>query len=167
MGETAVLLVEIFNQAQQKRGVYLFDEFDAIGKHRADDNDVGEARRIVSTFLQLLDSDQSESLVVAATNERNALDQALFRRFDDVVAFGLPDAPGRKKLLKLNTSRYKFSPREINDLARKASGLSYADITTAVTNAVKAMVLDDRQSLEKCDVITALDEISAQRNDTA
>lgn len=167
MGETAVLLVEIFNQAQRKRGIYLFDEFDAIGKHRADDNDVGEARRIVSTFLQLLDSDGSDSLVIAATNERGALDRALFRRFDDVVSFPLPSTDGRRKLLRLRTARYKFSARDIREFVQRSEGLSYADITSAVENAVKAMVLDERRRLEKCDVIAALEEVSAQRNDSA
>ncbi len=163
MGETAILLVEIFNQAQRKRGVYLFDEFDAIGKHRADDNDVGEARRIVSTFLQLLDSDESESLVIAATNERGALDRALFRRFDDVVGFVLPGVDARRKLLRLRTASYKFPARDIKDFVQRSEGLSYADITSAVANSVKAMVLDDRRKLDKCDVIAALEEVSAQR----
>ena len=166
MGETAILLVEIFNQAQRKRGVYLFDEFDAIGKHRADENDVGEARRIVSTFLQLLDSDESESLVIAATNERGALDRALFRRFDDVVSFLLPSSDARRKLLRLRTARYKFPARDINGFVQQSEGLSYADITSAVANAVKAMVLDERRILDKCDVIAALEEVSAQRNES-
>ena len=165
MGETASLLAEIFDQAQRKRGVYLFDEFDAIGKHRADENDVGEARRIVSTFLQLLDGDEGASLVIAATNERGALDRALFRRFDDVVPFQPPSDKALRQLLELRTASHGFSPREMAELSRKARGLSYADVTSAVTNAVKAMVLDDRRDLSKADVIAALEEIAAQRSD--
>jgi SpoVK/Ycf46/Vps4 family AAA+-type ATPase len=166
MGETASLLAEIFDQAQRKRGVYLFDEFDAIGKHRADENDVGEARRIVSTFLQLLDGDEGASLVIAATNERGALDRALFRRFDDVVPFQPPGDKALRQLLELRTASHRFSPRAIAELARKARGLSYADVTSAVTNAVKAMILDDRADLRKADVVTALEEIAAQRSDS-
>ncbi len=166
MGETAILLAEIFDQAQRKRGVYVFDEFDAIGKHRADEKDVGEARRIVSTFLQLLDGDESSSLVIAATNERGALDRALFRRFDDVVPFMPPSNEAMKRLLELRTASHNFSSKTIGELARKARGLSYADVTVAVTNAVKAMVLDGRDELRKSDVIAALDEIAAQRNDS-
>jgi SpoVK/Ycf46/Vps4 family AAA+-type ATPase len=166
MGETASLLAEIFDQAQRKRGVYLFDEFDAIGKHRADENDVGEARRIVSTFLQLLDSDEASSLVIAATNERGALDRALFRRFDDVVPFKTPSDKALRRLLLLRTSSHSFSSGSIGELVRKARGLSYADVTTAVTNAVKTMVLDGRRELRKADVMTALDEIATQRSDS-
>ncbi len=162
MGETASLLAEVFDQAERKRGVYLFDEFDAIGKHRADENDVGEARRIVSTFLQLLDSDEASSLIIAATNERGALDRALFRRFDDVVPFQPPSDKALRQLLELRTASHGFSSRVIGELARKARGLSYADVTTAVTNAVKAMVLDDRRELRKADVVAALEDIVAQ-----
>jgi SpoVK/Ycf46/Vps4 family AAA+-type ATPase len=163
MGETAALLGEIFAQAAHKRGVYLFDEFDAIGKHRADDNDVGEARRIVSTFLQLLDADESDSLLIAATNEHSAIDAALFRRFDDVVPFELPTERGLCSLLQLRTSSYGFKAKPIKELARQAKGLSYADVTVAVTNAVKRMVLDGRNELRSSDIATAIDEIASQR----
>jgi SpoVK/Ycf46/Vps4 family AAA+-type ATPase len=163
MGETAVLLSEIFAQAAQKRGVYLFDEFDSIGKHRTDDNDVGEARRIVSTFLQLLDADESDSILIAATNERGAIDAALFRRFDDVVPFELPGPDALEMLLRLRTSSYDFNDSEIADLARRSDGLSYADVTVAVVNAVKSMVLEDRKELRPKDIGLSVEELSQQR----
>ncbi|MBS1893586.1 MAG: ATP-binding protein [Actinobacteria bacterium] len=166
MGKTASLLAEIFEQAQRKRGVYLFDEFDAIGKHRGDENDVGEARRIVSTFLQLLDGDEGPSLVIAATNERGALDRALFRRFDDVVLFDLPSDDGLRRLLELRTSSHSLSETAIEELTQKARGLSYADVTTAVTNAVKSMVLGGRDELREGDLVEALEEIAGQRDTT-
>jgi SpoVK/Ycf46/Vps4 family AAA+-type ATPase len=162
MGETAILLGEVFAQAAGKRGVYLFDEFDSIGKHRIDDNDVGEARRIVSTFLQLLDADESESILIAATNERSSIDKALFRRFDDVVPFELPSNEALQALLRLRTASYGFKPRAINELAKLAEGLSYADVTTAVINAVKTMVLDGRRQLRREDVGTSIEEMVAQ-----
>lgn len=166
MGKTASLLAEIFEQAQRKRGVYLFDEFDAIGKHRGDENDVGEARRIVSTFLQLLDGDEGPSLVIAATNERGALDRALFRRFDDVVLFDLPREDGLRRLLELRTASHSLSEEAITELTQKARGLSYADVSTAVINAVKSMVLGGRDELREGDLIAALEEIAEQRDST-
>jgi SpoVK/Ycf46/Vps4 family AAA+-type ATPase len=163
MGETANLLSEVFAQASEKRGVYLFDEFDAIGKHRTDDNDVGEARRIVSTFLQLLDADESESILIAATNERGSIDRALFRRFDDVVPFETPREEALVELLKLRTSSYRISPSAVRKLSKEAAGLSYADVTTAVTEAVKTMVLHGRKSLRAGDVSLAVARIASQR----
>ncbi len=74
-----------------QRGVYFFDEFDAIGAQRSGTNDVGEIRRVLNSFLQFLENDDGPSLIVAATNHPELLDKALFRRFDDVISYELPD----------------------------------------------------------------------------
>ncbi len=92
MGETAAKLRLVFEAIRQTQGVYLFDEFDALGAHRSQSNDVGEIRRVLNSFLQLLEKDTSQSLIVAATNHPEMLDRALFRRFDDVIEYNLPDA---------------------------------------------------------------------------
>ena len=68
MGETSVRLRQIFDSTMSSTGVYFFDEFDAIGADRSLDNEVGEARRILNSFLQLIEQDDSESIIVAATN---------------------------------------------------------------------------------------------------
>ena len=85
MGETSAKLRQIFDSMQSMTGVYLFDEFDAIGADRSLDNEVGEMRRILNSFLQFIEQDSSESIIIAATNNQKLLDQALFRRFDDVL----------------------------------------------------------------------------------
>ncbi|MGH8604587.1 MAG: AAA family ATPase, partial [Gammaproteobacteria bacterium] len=84
MGETASKLRVVFDAVAERRGVYLFDEFDALGGDRAG-NDVGEARRILNSFLVFLEQASPESIVIAATNHRSILDKALFRRFDAVL----------------------------------------------------------------------------------
>ena len=90
MGETAAKLRQIFDATRKTRGIYFFDEFDAIGSQRGLTNDVGEIRRILNSFLQMLEQDRSHSLVVAATNHPGILDPALFRRFDDILHYDLP-----------------------------------------------------------------------------
>ncbi len=85
MGETAAKLRQVFDSITDMRGVYFFDEFDAIGSQRGLANDVGEIRRVLNSFLQMIENDQSNSLIVAATNHPEILDYALFRRFDDVI----------------------------------------------------------------------------------
>lgn len=87
MGETSAKLRQVFDHIKEIRGVYLFDEFDAIGSDRSLDNDVGEMRRILNSFLQNLEDDESYSIIIAATNNPNILDKALFRRFDDVMEY--------------------------------------------------------------------------------
>ena len=95
MGETSAKLRQIFDLIQQERGVYLFDEFDAIGGERNMENDVGEMRRVLNSFLQFIEQDTSDSLIVAATNSPRLLDRALFRRFDDVLYYSRPDEGDR------------------------------------------------------------------------
>ena len=109
MGETSAKLRTIFDATARTRAVYLFDEFDALGAQRTAGNDVGEARRILNTFLLFLDDTQPESLVIAATNHPALLDTALFRRFDGVVAYALPSSGEaidvlRRRLAAMDTS---------------------------------------------------------------
>lgn len=91
MGETASKLRLIFDAIAETRGVYLFDEFDALGAQRACDNDIGEIRRVLNSFLQFLEKENGASIIIAATNHPEILDRALFRRFDDVIIYDLPD----------------------------------------------------------------------------
>jgi len=100
MGETASKLRIVFDAMIGTRGVYFFDEFDAIGSRCGERNDVGEIRRVLNSFLQLLERDDSDSLVIAATNHPELLDSALFRRFDDVVRYALPDDTIAVRILK-------------------------------------------------------------------
>src|SRR5882724_1953901 len=90
MGETAAKLRLVFDAIAQTRAVYLFDEFDSIGSERGMTNDVGEIRRIVNSFLQMVEQDASDSVIIAATNHPAILDRALFRRFDDIIEYSLP-----------------------------------------------------------------------------
>ena len=100
MGETAGKLRLVFDAIVETRGVYFFDEFDAIGACRNAQNDVGEVRRILNSFLQFLEEDDSESLIIAATNHPELLDPALFRRFDDVIEYALPDSEIAARILE-------------------------------------------------------------------
>ncbi len=98
MGETAKLR-QVFDAVTSTRGVYFFDEFDAIGSQRGMANDVGEIRRILNSFLLMIEQDDSNSVIVAATNHPDILDEALFRRFDDVVEYHVPSKAEVQALL--------------------------------------------------------------------
>jgi SpoVK/Ycf46/Vps4 family AAA+-type ATPase len=143
LGETAATLSDIFAETSRTRGVYLFDEFDALGRTRLDDNDVGEVKRIVTTFLQLLDTtDETASILVAATNVGPSLDRALFRRFDDVLQLSGPTKDQAAELLARLMRQWQVRP-DAETLAA-TSGLSFADIKVAVDNSRKAVILDGR-----------------------
>lgn len=139
MGETASKLRIIFESAEAQRGVYLFDEFDALGGDRAG-NDVGEARRILNSFLVFLENSSSESLVIAATNHRSILDKALFRRFDMVLDYALPDAKQASAVMRGRLGSLAKGirwPALSDDMA----GLSHADLVRAAESAAKSVIL--------------------------
>nr|WP_314708087.1 AAA family ATPase [uncultured Comamonas sp.] len=158
MGETAAKLRQIFDAINEVRGVYFFDEFDAIGSQRGLANDVGEIRRVLNSFLQMIESDQSHSLIVAATNHVEILDYALFRRFDDVIEYRLPTAPQASKLLQSRLGKFAPKPFPLKAITAKAEGLSYAEIKRAVDESIKDAVMHDEERV-KTDVLTrAFDE---------
>ena len=158
MGETAVKLRLIFESINQVRGVYLFDEFDSIGSQRGLGNDVGEIRRVLNSFLQLIEEDDSDSLLLAATNHPEILDHALFRRFDDVVEFGLPRNELILITLKAKLGIDKRLEVDWEKLVEAAEGLSYADITRACEDAMKDVIIHDRDEIKTGDVLKSLSE---------
>ena len=119
MGETAAKLRQIFESTQQTRGVYFFDEFDAIGSQRGLANDVGEVRRILNSFLQMIEQDDSHSLIIGATNHPEILDPALFRRFDDLLHYELPDEESIA-----NTLKGRLSHIAVKNISWKLQGLA-------------------------------------------
>ncbi|MBX3176131.1 MAG: ATP-binding protein [Candidatus Hydrogenedentes bacterium] len=147
MGETSAKLRQIFDIIQQRRGVYLFDEFDAIGGERSRDDDVGEMRRVLNSFLQFIERDTSDSLVVAATNNPRILDQALFRRFDDVLHYGLPETGEIARLIENRLGAFHSKKVSLDASARMALSLSHAEITQACDDAIKETILADRKTV--------------------
>ncbi|MFL6837061.1 MAG: AAA family ATPase [Bradyrhizobium sp.] len=158
MGETAAKLRLIFDAISQTRAVYLFDEFDSIGSERGLANDVGEIRRVVNSFLQMVEQDTSDSLIIAATNHPAILDRALFRRFDDIVEYGLPTLAEIQTALKFKLAGSKLSNRiSWSKLSAAAKGLSYADITRATGDALKHALIEGR-ALSNADLLSAIAE---------
>ncbi len=141
MGETSAKLRQIFDSIASSTGVYFFDEFDAIGADRGLDNEVGEARRILNSFLQFIEQDVSESIIIAATNNQRLLDQALFRRFDDVLHYSMPS---ENEIVRLFDYKLKSYDRHFSvsiDLISKAKSLSHAEIIRACDDAIKSSIL--------------------------
>lgn len=142
MGETSAKLRLIFDFIEDVPAVYLFDEFDAIGGQRGKDNEVGEMRRVLNSFLQFIERDHSDSLIIAATNNLELLDQALFRRFDDVIHYQLPTDNEKIQLLK-NRLNGNLSKKEIKELLPELDSLSHAEINQACLDVIKTSVIYD------------------------
>jgi len=158
MGETAAKLRQIFEATGQTRGVYLFDEFDAIGSQRGLSNDVGEIRRVLNSFLQMIEQDLSHSLILAATNHAEILDHALFRRFDDVLQYELPAEKQITTLLKARLARYSTKGVSWKKLAEEATGLSYAEISKAAEEVLKEALIHDQDQVNEAGILKTLDE---------
>jgi len=147
MGETSAKLRQIFDVIRERRGVYLFDEFDAIGAERGRDNDVGEMRRVLNSFLQFIEQDKSDSLIVAATNNPRILDQALFRRFDDVLYYHLPTGDEIRQLMENRLGKFRGKKLSLKTAVKEAETLSHAEITQGCDDAIKEAILADRKTV--------------------
>jgi SpoVK/Ycf46/Vps4 family AAA+-type ATPase len=161
MGETAAKLRLIFDAMAETRGVYFFDEFDAIGSRRTERNDVGEIRRVLNSFLQFLEKDDSDSLIIAATNHPALLDPALYRRFDDVIEYALPDLQIASRILETRLSTFSTKGIDWQAVATAGEGLSQAELARAASEAAKHAVLGDRERVTSDDLLTAIEERKA------
>ena len=161
MGETASKLRIVFDAMVSTRGVYFFDEFDAIGSRRGERNDVGEIRRVLNSFLQLLEKDDSDGLVIAATNHPELLDPALFRRFDDVIRYSLPDDKIAVRILKTRLASFDIERIDWNEAAKVSEGMSQSELARVADKSAKRAVLAEREVITQDDFNAAIAERKA------
>jgi SpoVK/Ycf46/Vps4 family AAA+-type ATPase len=150
LGDTAANLRKVFDFARARPMVLFFDEFDAIGKRRTDETDHGELKRVVNSFLQMLDGFRGESLIVAATNHEQILDPALWRRFDEIVQFPRPQPDQIETLLVRSLRQVGVAPAiSLQEQARKLVGMSFADIERIAMDAIKQTILDGAKQIDR------------------
>lgn len=154
LGETAGNLRKIFDFIKDGKWIVFFDEFDVIGKQRDDPFEHGEMKRVVNNFLQMIDNFSGEAIIICATNHQHLLDPALWRRFDEIILFGIPNKEDRIKLIKRNLRAFR-TPLDVPLLAEKMDGMSPADIEMICLNTIKRTILDNKNSV-------SMDEINKQ-----
>lgn len=159
LGETGSKLRVLFDAVATQRAVYLFDEFDALGGDRAG-NDVGEARRILNSFLVFLEQASPESIVIAATNHRAILDRALFRRFDMVISYQRPNSKEAVAVIKARLGPLGKGIRWTT-VSRHVDGLSHAELVKAGESAAKRCLLAGDIRVTTAILTDALTERSA------
>lgn len=163
MGETSVKLRQIFELIETNVGVYFFDEFDAIGTDRSMDNEVGEMRRILNSFLQFFEQDSSDSIIIAATNNQLLLDQALFRRFDDVLHYTLPSNQELESIYKQRLTVYQKGFKPTKKLIENSKMLSQAEVVKVCDDAIKESILYDKKITEEQLLLLVEERISIYR----
>lgn len=163
LGETATNLKKIFDYVEKGEWVVLFDEFDAIARDRNTLNEHGEVKRLVNSLLQLIDTSNSNSLFIAATNHESLLDNAVWRRFDEVLFFGKPDVELRTALLKRYLSRIRHSGIDLENFAADLEAATGADIERICIDTIKTVILRGDRELTHADLKTSVERYS-ERN---
>jgi SpoVK/Ycf46/Vps4 family AAA+-type ATPase len=163
MGETAAKLRLVFEAMQGTRGVYFFDEVDALATRRGAENDIGEARRMLNSFLQFLDEDSSGSLVLAATNHQELLDRAIFRRFEANIGYELPPPDHVRRILMQRLPQFDLSRVSWQEISDAAGGLSQADLVAAADDAARDAVLEASGELTGTILLRAMRERTQPR----
>ncbi|WP_207683056.1 AAA family ATPase [Desulfonema magnum] len=157
LGETAGNLRKVFDFIENDTWIVLFDEFDIIAKNRDDSHEHGEIKRVVNNFLQMLDNFKGDSILFAATNHQNMLDSAIWRRFDAVIDYELPDEATRKHLFERYLRPIRRDQKiDISKAAKDSQGLSPADIKMIAAEAMKTVIIDSRNTLSMNDLETEI-----------
>lgn len=159
LGETATNLRKIFDFIEQGEWVVLFDEFDIIGKKRDDPYEHGEIKRVVNNFMQMLDNYGGKSLLIAATNHQHLLDSAIWRRFDEILYFDMPDAHRREQLFNkylrvLKRSKDLYIP----NLAKVTKDFSPADIAQICEEALRRIIIQNKTEIHYDDIEWAISQ---------
>jgi SpoVK/Ycf46/Vps4 family AAA+-type ATPase len=158
LGETASKLRLIFDVIEQNRAVYLFDEFDSLGLARGTQHDVAEMRRVLNSFLVFLENLKGNSLIIAASNHPDALDSALFRRFDDLIRYAMPTRLEIEQVLREHLNGADTTQVVWPTVLEQLDGLSHAEVARVAGEAVKEMLIESRDKLTTDVLLAAIAE---------
>lgn len=156
LGETAANLRKVFEFARSGSWVMLFDEFDAIGRSRDDITEHGEIKRVVNSFLQIMDNFDGRSLLIAATNFERALDPAVWRRFDDVIRFDRPNQEQVRELITRKLRPLTFRKTQVTGLTEQLIGKTFADVEQVCLDIRKSCALRGEKTVKKEDIEDAM-----------
>ncbi|MFT3737969.1 MAG: ATP-binding protein [Breznakibacter sp.] len=148
LGETSKNLTKIFKRASGEDCIIFLDEFDSLGKIRDYNQDHGEMKRVVNTILQLFDYLPQNSIVIAATNQLQIIDDALLRRFDLKVNLELPNKTQIRELITktLQKSPFKFTTnQELTEIVNLSQGLSFYIIQKSIVTSIKKTLFSNNR----------------------
>ena len=157
LGETATNLRKIFEFISNGTWIVLFDEFDIIAKNRDDHYEHGEVKRVVNNLLQMIDSYEGDSIIIAATNHQHILDPAIWRRFDEVLYYDTPDELRRMELMKLFLQPIKKKNLNLDKFIKETEGFSPSDLKLMCVDAINQVIINDKQYLTDEDLKYSLD----------
>lgn len=159
LGETASKLRTIFDSMRGTKGVYFFDEIDALAADRGQLSDTTELRRVSNSMLQFIEQDQSASLLIGATNLSSIIDRAAFRRFDSVITYSLPTQQEIANIILSRLANIGTAKDVETKVLPCLIGLSQADIVSACDQAAKSAILEGRTHVKQSDLASAFAEL--------
>lgn len=162
LGETASNLRRIFDYIEQAPFVVLFDEFDSLGRSRDDASEHGEMKRVVTAFLQMLDTYRGPSLLLAATNHPGLIDSAIWRRFDEVLEFRLPTVHELRRVLRMRLRSVSHRGVDIDKAASALKGLPHAAAEKLAADARRLALLRGNTDVLPDDVRDAIASVTAR-----
>jgi hypothetical protein len=141
LGRTGSNLRAVLDFARDHDCILLLDELDAVAKRRDDTGEIGELKRLVTVLLQEIDEWPPSGLLLAATNHADLLDPAVWRRFEVLIEFPLPEAEGLEALLRGHLELDPESPWP-SVLSRALAGSSFSDAFQAANQALRVAALE-------------------------
>lgn len=143
LGETGTNLQSVFEQTSASPSILFLDEIDSIAKSRSDGHEIGEMKRLVTVLLQQLDSWNPQSIVLAATNNSELIDTAIWRRFELKVDFPMPSEVDLSEVLTADIQYWgeHVNGSIVNLLCHSLSGQSYSDARSLLSALRKKSVL--------------------------
>lgn len=160
LGETASNLRIVFEEALKNPCLLFLDECDSIAKTREDIQEVGEIKRVVNTFLQILDEyEPSSGLLVAATNLNKSLDTALWRRFDDSIEVPKPKEQELESILKATLSAIEVGYINWSEIVKQMEDFSAAEAVRVAQDAAKRAILEREELVIQEHLEEAIKEI--------
>ncbi len=144
LGDTASKLASLFSELSTQKCVLFLDEFDVLGKERADIHETGEIKRVVSSLLMLIDNLPPHVVLVAATNHPELLDTASWRRFQARIELQKPSLHEIENYLTNYVSATKVEWNvSVRTLAAKLNNKSFAEIKDFCENVMRRFVLSN------------------------
>lgn len=152
LGSTAKNIRKVFDFASKQPCILFLDEFDVLAKVRDDKHELGELKRVVNSLIQNIDGFDSDSILIAATNHPQLLDQAVWRRFDTRLKLDLPQADVREKLIKFYSkimpNDYTKDEKKLTQVVDATNGIAPSGIKTIINSAAKNTILSDQKSIK-------------------
>ena len=143
LGRTGTNLRHVLDYAKTLDCVLLLDELDAIAKRRDDKGEIGELKRLVTVLLQQIDDWPATGLLLAATNHADLLDPAVWRRFEALVEFPLPDEASIARLAGDLLRPYLPEAASWSQVLGTAlKGRSFSDVERDLLSARRAAAID-------------------------